>query len=271
MNISVVIPAHNEARYIQQCLLALKRQSIQPYEVIVVDNNSSDDTVALAKHMGARVLYEPKPGIVFARNRGFSGARGSIIARIDADTVVPVNWIKQLQISFKNNQVQAITGPAIFYDVPLPRAFSFTYKSVVFGYNRLLLGHSILWGSNMALSKDMWRNVAAHTTSSTMVHEDLDLALVLNKQGYRVRYIPQLSVWASMRSLYRSPVYFRPYIKMWYATLRRHGYNTYGLDKAVGLLLQLSQPVVAKLCYAYLSIKFRWQHRWFESPDRPAQ
>lgn len=271
MKISVVIPAHNEARYIQQCLLALKRQSMEPYEVIVVNNNSSDATAVIASGMGVRVLYEPKRGIVYARNRGFCAAKGDVIARIDADTVVPNNWIEQLGLVFKNSKTQAVTGPAIFYDVPLPRAFSYAYQSIVFDYNRLLLGHNILWGSNMAVRKDVWQAVAANVAPSTSIHEDLDLALVLKRRDYNISYLPQLTVLASMRSLYRTPKYFKIYIQMWYATLRLHGHNTYGLDRLVGGSLRVLQPVVAKLCYSYLRLKFRWQQRWFESPHRPAQ
>jgi glycosyltransferase involved in cell wall biosynthesis len=62
-------------------------------EVIVVDNNSTDDTAALARRHGARVLHEPQPGGCAARQRGTTDARGEIVVSTDADTVHPLDWL----------------------------------------------------------------------------------------------------------------------------------------------------------------------------------
>ncbi|HEX7964030.1 MAG TPA: glycosyltransferase family A protein, partial [Candidatus Saccharimonadales bacterium] len=93
-SVSIVIPAYNEERHLAACLEAIRAQSEPPLEVVVVDNNSTDRTAEIARRYPfVRVVHEERQGIVFARGAGFDAARGDIIARIDADIVLPAGWI----------------------------------------------------------------------------------------------------------------------------------------------------------------------------------
>jgi glycosyltransferase involved in cell wall biosynthesis len=86
-NISIVIPVYNEAERIAACLESIAAQTVTPLEVIVVDNNSTDATVSIARSFPfVRVITAKCQGVIHARNRGFNAARGEIIGRIDADT-----------------------------------------------------------------------------------------------------------------------------------------------------------------------------------------
>src|SRR5688500_17107775 len=90
---SVVIPVYNEADSLDLCLSAIAAQTTQPFEVIVVDNNSTDTTAEIAaSYPFVRLVYESRQGVVHARNTGFNLAQGDIIARIDADTVIESGW-----------------------------------------------------------------------------------------------------------------------------------------------------------------------------------
>ncbi len=96
MNLSVIIPAFNEADYLPPTLDAIQRASAHlrsragvGVEVIVVDNNSTDDTAAIAEAMGAIVVGEPVQGIGRARNRGAAVAEGDVLVFVDADVTVP--------------------------------------------------------------------------------------------------------------------------------------------------------------------------------------
>src|SRR4051812_42172740 len=101
MNVSIVIPVYNEADQLAACLQAIARQTVRPLEVIVVDNNSTDGTAAIAKRFPfVRLLTEKKQGVVHARNTGFKATRGGIIGRIDADTILPPTWVAQVQTIF---------------------------------------------------------------------------------------------------------------------------------------------------------------------------
>lgn len=94
MHLSIVIPAFNEARLIERSLqsvavsTAANRTSGLTSEVIVVDNNSTDNTAELARQAGARVVFEPINQIGRARNAGAAHATGDWLLFLDADSVL---------------------------------------------------------------------------------------------------------------------------------------------------------------------------------------
>jgi glycosyltransferase involved in cell wall biosynthesis len=99
--ISVIIPVHNGERTIEKCLESILDQSISDFEVVVVDNASTDSTKKLifsyaSKDPRIRYVYERKKGRGNARARGIKCAKGGILAWTDADCVVPPNWLEQL-------------------------------------------------------------------------------------------------------------------------------------------------------------------------------
>lgn len=95
MKITLVIPVYNEEQYIAGCLDSIAKQKIRPDEVIVVDNNCTDNTLLIVKkYPFVQVKHEEKQGMIAARNAGFNAASHEIIARCDADTQLPTNWIK---------------------------------------------------------------------------------------------------------------------------------------------------------------------------------
>ncbi|MCB0696067.1 MAG: glycosyltransferase family 2 protein [Chitinophagaceae bacterium] len=87
MNISVVIPAYNAAGCIEHAILSCKQQTLQPYEIIVVDDHSTDDTLEIVKQFsGITIISLPvNSGPSAARNRGWDAAKGDIIAFLDSD------------------------------------------------------------------------------------------------------------------------------------------------------------------------------------------
>ena len=98
---SVVIPAYNEADYLSETLQSLRDQDFDgPYEVIVVDNHSTDETASVAATFGVRLLHEAERGVCAARQRGSAAAAGEIIVSTDADTVPPRNWLRSLDATF---------------------------------------------------------------------------------------------------------------------------------------------------------------------------
>ena len=101
MNLSVIIPAFNEAGYLPSTLDSIQRASAHlrdrtgvDVEVIVVDNNSTDETAAVAEAMGATVVRETVQGIGSARNCGADVAEGDVLVFVDADVTVPVTLLE---------------------------------------------------------------------------------------------------------------------------------------------------------------------------------
>lgn len=205
MNISVVIPAFNEEKRIASCLKSLNNQTVKPYEIIVVDNNSIDKTAEIARSMGAKVIGEKRQGISFARNRGFDAAAGDIIARTDADTVVPSNWISQINAHFeKDKNLDALSGPAVFgLNVLTPLV-----RLLVFEANKRIFGHYTLYGPNLAIKKSSWEKIKNEVCmDDEKVHEDYDLSIHMGKEG-KIAFDKSLKVRTSARRLRQRPSSF---------------------------------------------------------------
>ena len=94
-SVSVVIPVKNDADRLEVCLRSLRSQQFPDgdYEIIVVDNGSSDDSAEVAARHGATVLCCPALPVGALRNRGVERARGELLAFVDSDHELPPNWI----------------------------------------------------------------------------------------------------------------------------------------------------------------------------------
>lgn len=119
--LSIIIPCYNEEAFLPRCLEFIQRQKNAPtYEVIVVDNNSTDATAEIAKKYGAKIVAEPRAGVVFARNTGLKAAKGKIIISTDADTHFKEDWLEKISDFFKNNPDAAgLAGHYHFVHGPL--------------------------------------------------------------------------------------------------------------------------------------------------------
>ena len=90
LTLSIVIPAYNEENYLRACLDSIAAQTVMPDKVIVVDNNSTDKTVALARSYDfVTLVHERQQHQSFAQATGFNLASSDIIGRIDADSILP--------------------------------------------------------------------------------------------------------------------------------------------------------------------------------------
>jgi glycosyltransferase involved in cell wall biosynthesis len=239
-SVSIVIPAHNEERHLKACLQAIANQTVQPIEVIVVDNNSSDKTAAVAKEYSfVKVVHEPVQGRVYARNAGFNATRGDIIGRIDADIVLPPNWVAHVQAFYDDpaHSDNAWSGAGYFYNVPLPGLVSWAYGKLAFGFNRLLIGHYTLWGSNMALTQEQWRSVQHDVCLRNDVHEDLDIAIHLHEAGYHITYDTGIKTRAELRRVKTDRHKLWDYLQWWPRTLRVHHKKSWVFCWFVGAFL----------------------------------
>jgi glycosyltransferase involved in cell wall biosynthesis len=202
MKVSVVIPVYNEEEYLDACLSSVCRQEEPADEIIVVDNNSTDQSMAIAQKYPLRIVKEKKQGISYARNAGFNTAKHEIIARVDADVTLPRNWTKQLKTNFLNNETDAVAGT-----VDLPTALGKLGTNLILDIFRLTQsGQGTLFGLNMAITKEMWQKVRPYLImDNKLVHEDMDLALWVWKVGGRVVYDKELVVKSSSRRIFGNP------------------------------------------------------------------
>lgn len=111
--VSVVVCSYNGARTIRDTLEGLKALDYDDYEVIVVDDGSTDATAAVAREYGVRVISTENCGLSSARNTGWQAATGEIVAYIDDDAYPDTHWLKYLAYTFLTTSHAAVGGPNI--------------------------------------------------------------------------------------------------------------------------------------------------------------
>lgn len=200
--LSVVIPVRNDATLLAGCLGALAAQTVAPDEIVVVDNGSTDDSAAVARAAGARVVTCARKGIPAASSTGYDAAHGDIIARLDADCTPDATWVAEIVQAFSRHPaVDVITGGARFTDGPviLRRSLAAAYLGAYYTLTLPMLGHIPVFGSNMAMRRAVWESArfGVHR-HDTLVHDDLDLAFHIGEE-HVIRYEPRLRMGISMR------------------------------------------------------------------------
>jgi glycosyltransferase involved in cell wall biosynthesis len=199
LSLSVIIPARNEERVLGACLEALDVQSDPVDEIIVIDNDSTDSTAAVARsYADVVVVPEPRHGITYARNTGFDAATSALIARIDADTIVTPGWARAIRRAFATApDLAGLTGPAGFTrlssgDRVVGRAAYGLFRAV----HQVMIGEGpVMYGHNMALSRPAWARIRdLVTTDDGAISEDLDMTLALLHTGQEIRYEPEMLV-----------------------------------------------------------------------------
>jgi glycosyltransferase involved in cell wall biosynthesis len=197
---SVIVPAYNEARFIGACLDSLLRQDFNdPYEIIVVDNNSTDETALIAKSHGVIVVHEERRGVCWARQLGTEVASGEIIVSTDADTVFPSDWLSRIDREFRSDGRRiAVAGPFRFVNAPWwGRAWTYGLFGYVLVVSRVAKRVPYIAAANVAFRKSAW---PGYNTYATQGGDELDLLRNLQARG-TVAFVPDNAVFTSPRRL----------------------------------------------------------------------
>lgn len=242
--ISIVIPVYNEKHHLKACLDSISRQTLAPDEVIVVDNNSTDGSVQLAeKYAFVKIVNEQKQGIVYARNRGFNSVTHPLIARIDADTILPATWVARIHSEYHRSQDFAMTGGGYFYNLKFPKLNGWILGQMAYRMNRFIMGHYILWGSNMVIPKELWSAVKDDVCIRNDIHEDLDLAIHLHRKGYKIFYHEDWRVGVEMKRVFTSQRALIKNLLLWPRTLKVHTIRTWPMGYLGAAVLYFGQPL----------------------------
>lgn len=202
LTVSIVIPVYNEGDSLAACLEAINLMNVQPTEIIVVDNNSTDNSLAVAcRFQGVTVLSAKDQGVLYARNIGFNAAKGDIIARIDADTVLPRDWLDKTLAIMQDDQLAAVSGSADYYDFKFRNQLNYLDRYFRRYIASKLKNRLFLHGSNMAIRRSAWQSIRACVCDNPSIHEDMDLAIHLQEEGFRVIYDEQLVAGISSRRI----------------------------------------------------------------------
>lgn len=208
MTISFVVPARNEERYIEQTLRAILAQPSELIkEITLVDNGSTDRTVALAVAVDPRikVISQPRPGIAPTKAAGIVAAQGDIVACIDADTVIPPHWAARVAAAFTHQpQLAAVSGPYVFDMDPVGRALNALYQVIGFvplhAFVNWLGFMAVANGGNLAIRRAACRDLGDYVEVVKFHGEDAYLIRQVRRHG-PVLFSPRFAAFSSDRRL----------------------------------------------------------------------
>lgn len=208
--VSIVIPAYNEEKNILQTLYSLCNNfSSKPVEIIVVNNNSTDNTESLVLSTGVRCVREMKQGITAARNAGLAQANGKYILNADADTIYPVDWVEEMIKPFESKKnVAVVYGRFSFIPIAKTGRLTYFFYEYFADWIRWINKHSKdeavnVYGFNSGFKREEGLQVEGfdHPPGT---NEDGYLALKLREKGFGdlfyVRNIKAL-VWTTDRRI----------------------------------------------------------------------
>jgi glycosyltransferase involved in cell wall biosynthesis len=235
IRLSIVIPCFNEAGYLTDALLSLRKQDFDGVcEVIVVDNNCTDGTADIARSLGARVVVEPVAGVCNARQRGTVEARGEIVVSTDADTVYHPDWLSNIDAHFRGDErIVAVVGPCRYADGPRwGKLYARMLFGAVNGVYRLTGRAVYASATNIAFRREAW---TGYDTNLTQGGDELDQLRRLRKKG-RVVYHHGNPTYTSGRRLTRGLGYNL------FVTLSVHYLLTYCVNRVAGRRVLGSAP-----------------------------
>lgn len=208
--LSIIICTYNRAEILKECLTALVHQEISKavYEVIIINNNSSDNTQIVAEkyandYPNFKVVKELSQGLSHARNRGYQEASTDWVAYIDDDAKVHTDFVEQTLFTIKNHDFDAFGGiylPWYKYGKPkwLPKNF---------GTNKIdkpkkikKVKHDLIHGGVMVIKKEVLMKVGGFSVNFGMTGdkiaygEETALFLQMEKEGFSLGFNPLLKI-----------------------------------------------------------------------------
>lgn len=257
LTLSIIIPVYNEEHHLRACLNAIAQQTVMPGEVIVVDNNSTDKSVEIAKQYPfVRVIRESTQGRGAARNAGFDAARTDIVGRIDADSLIAPDWVERVLRDFEQDSaIVGLTGLGITASLPRYRQFhTVLWTWLYFQWSAALFGVTVLWGANMAIRRKAWADVKDKTyLDDTLIHEDHDLSLLLSAKGYKVVRDNLLRIQTNEQSYHYFPKLVR---YTWMRTTTKHHHRDIGSFKTIHRQFSLLRRALTYLALTVPAVPF---------------
>lgn len=199
MDVSVIVPTFNEEKYIEKCLYSIKKQDTAlDYEIILVDSNSTDGTLKIAKKYANKILCIKKKGIWVGRNKGAEIAKGKVLVFVDADTQIPKNYLDVVYAVLKDKSISGLSCSFKFdkHTKSLMLIEELSNKYLLF---KGTLGKGEILGFNNAVTKEIFLKAGGFPNAPL---EDGVFAIKLQKYG-KVIYLPEPVVITSARRFTR--------------------------------------------------------------------
>jgi len=204
--VSVVVASYNGGRTLKACLDSLGRLNYPDYEVILVDDGSTDDTPQIAQlYQSLRYIHQENRGLSAARNTGIEAATGEIVAFTDSDCRADEDWLFNLVSDLLRSEFTGIGGhnflPPEDSDVPAAVMASPGGPAHVMLTDREA---EHIPGCNMAFYKWALEEIGGFDPVFRKAGDDVDVCWRLQKAGYKLGFSPAGFVWHYRRSTVRA-------------------------------------------------------------------
>jgi len=199
--ISVVVCTYNGSRTIAQCCEELTKLDYPDYEVIVVDDGSTDNVAAIAGSYDVKLIQTVNHGLSSARNTGANAATGEIVAYIDDDAWPDPHWLHYLALAYESGEYAGVGGP----NVPPPSGgiAADSVANAPGGPIHVLLTDDIaehIPGCNMSFRRSALKAVGGFDPSFRVAGDDVDICWRIQENGWKLGFTPAALVWHHRRN-----------------------------------------------------------------------
>jgi GT2 family glycosyltransferase len=202
--VSVVVCSYNGSRTLRETLNALGQLDYPRYEVIVVDDGSTDATPEIAREFPVRLVKSENRGLSHARNLGMRAAQGEILVYVDDDAYPDPLWLRYLVQTFRSTRHAAVGGPNICPPTDCETAQCVSHSPG--GPNHVLLSDSVaehIPGCNMAFRRDVLLAMGGFDDRFRIAGDDVDVCWRLHDRGDTIGFHPAAMVWHHSRNTVR--------------------------------------------------------------------
>lgn len=232
ITVSVIVPCYNEETVVENCIASLLKQDYNKYEVVIVDDGSTDRTSEIARKYRVKLLRLKKNGgIGRALNAGINAATGEVVEVIAADCTVPGNHVRT--VAEKYSAERSVCGVGGTVKNVAENSFADNWRNVHTGTNGTGKTRAkFLIGMCSSYRKKCLQRIGGFDPFFRTHGDDVDIGLRLNKNGCNLVYDPKIFVFhhrqddvkSLLKSVYRS--YYYGYLAF---------FKTYGLGHAIRL------------------------------------
>jgi glycosyltransferase involved in cell wall biosynthesis len=205
---SIIIPLYNRPQEIKELLETLTLQTYKHFEVLVIEDGSTDDAAEIVKSFAGKLdvkyFVKPNSGQGFTRNYGFERAKGDYFVIFDSDCLIPENYLQIVNDSLAQNYLDAYGGPddAHHSFTPIQKAISYAMTSpFTTGGTRggkKGIGQFHPRSFNMGISRQVWQKAGGFII--TRLGEDIEYSIRIHAMGFNIGLIPDAKVYHKRRT-----------------------------------------------------------------------